>query len=33
MAVNPAFALAHPTAVQDILRAALHAYAYCTASY
>jgi putative hydroxymethylpyrimidine transport system substrate-binding protein len=32
MAVNPAFASAHPTAVQDILRAALHAYAYCTAS-
>src|SRR5450756_645985 len=32
MAVNPAFAVAHPTAVQDILRAALHAYAYCSAS-
>lgn len=32
MAVNPAFAAAHPTAVQDLLRAALHAYAYCTAS-
>ncbi len=32
MAVNPAFAAAHPTAVQDVLRAALHAYAYCTAS-
>ena len=31
MAVNPAFAKAHPTAVQDILRAALHAYSYCTA--
>lgn len=32
MAVNPAFAAAHPTAVEDLLRAALHAYAYCTAS-
>jgi len=32
MAVNPAFATAHPTAVQDILRAALHAYAYCSSS-
>jgi putative hydroxymethylpyrimidine transport system substrate-binding protein len=32
MAVNPAFAAAHPTAVQDLLRAALHAYAYCTSS-
>jgi putative hydroxymethylpyrimidine transport system substrate-binding protein len=32
MAVNPAFAAAHPTAVQDLLRAALHAYAYCSAS-
>jgi NitT/TauT family transport system substrate-binding protein len=32
MAVNPAFAKAHPTAVQDILRAALHAYSYCSAS-
>ncbi|WP_328744131.1 ABC transporter substrate-binding protein [Streptomyces sp. NBC_00285] len=32
MAVNPAFAKAHPHAVEDILRAALHAYAYCTAS-
>ncbi len=31
MAVNPAFAKAHPHAVEDILRAALHAYAYCTA--
>jgi NitT/TauT family transport system substrate-binding protein len=31
MAVNPAFAKAHPLAVQDILRAALHAYAYCSA--
>ncbi|MFC1406491.1 MULTISPECIES: ABC transporter substrate-binding protein [Streptacidiphilus] len=30
MAVNPAFAKAHPTAVQDVLRAALHAYDYCT---
>jgi putative hydroxymethylpyrimidine transport system substrate-binding protein len=30
-AVNPAFAKAHPHAVQDILRAALHAYAYCSA--
>jgi NitT/TauT family transport system substrate-binding protein len=32
MAVNPAFATAHPTAVEDILRAALHAYAYCSSS-
>jgi putative hydroxymethylpyrimidine transport system substrate-binding protein len=32
MAVNPAFAAAHPTAVQDILRAALKAYGYCSAS-
>ncbi len=32
MAVNPAFAAAHPTAVEDLLRAALHAYTYCTAS-
>ncbi|GIT81553.1 hypothetical protein LLS1_32220 [Leifsonia sp. LS1] len=32
MAVNPAFAKAHPTAVQDILRAALHAYDYCSSS-
>jgi putative hydroxymethylpyrimidine transport system substrate-binding protein len=32
MAVNPAFAEAHPTAVADILRAAIHAYQYCTAS-
>ena len=32
MAVNPAFAKAHPTAVEDVLRAALHAYAYCSAS-
>ncbi|BBA96209.1 putative NMT1/THI5 like protein [Actinacidiphila reveromycinica] len=30
MAVNPAFAKAHPHAVQDVLRAALHAYAYCS---
>jgi len=32
MAVNPAFAAAHPTAVQDLLRAALYAYSYCSAS-
>jgi putative hydroxymethylpyrimidine transport system substrate-binding protein len=32
MAVNPAFAKAHPTAVSDILRAAIHAYQYCSAS-
>ena len=32
MAVNPAFAKAHPTAVQDLLRAAIHAYQYCSAS-
>jgi NitT/TauT family transport system substrate-binding protein len=32
MAVNPAFAEAHPHAVEDILRAALHAYAYCSAN-
>jgi NitT/TauT family transport system substrate-binding protein len=32
MAVNPAFAKAHPHAVEDILRAALHAYAYCSSS-
>ncbi|HEX4834585.1 MAG TPA: ABC transporter substrate-binding protein [Trebonia sp.] len=32
MAVNPAFAKAHPTAVQDLLRAAIHAYDYCSAS-
>jgi putative hydroxymethylpyrimidine transport system substrate-binding protein len=32
MAINPAFAKAHPTAVEDLLRAALHAYAYCSAS-
>ncbi|WP_328499831.1 ABC transporter substrate-binding protein [Streptomyces sp. NBC_00457] len=31
MAVNPAFAKAHPHAVEDILRAALHAYDYCSA--
>ncbi|MEE4543885.1 ABC transporter substrate-binding protein [Streptomyces sp. V4-01] len=30
MAVNPAFAKAHPRAVEDVLRAALHAYAYCS---
>lgn len=29
MAVNPAFASEHPTAVEDFLRAILHAYAYC----
>jgi len=29
MAVNPAFAKAHPTAVEDVLRAAIHAYVYC----
>ncbi|NEB03457.1 ABC transporter substrate-binding protein [Streptomyces sp. SID13726] len=32
MAVNPAFAKAHPHAVEDVLRAALHAYDYCAAS-
>ena len=32
MAVNPAFATKNPTAVQDILRAALHAYEYCSSS-
>ncbi|MDX6354870.1 MAG: NitT/TauT family transport system substrate-binding protein [Streptomyces sp.] len=32
MAVNPAFAKAHPDAVEDILRAALHAYDYCSSS-
>ncbi|MEV7344493.1 ABC transporter substrate-binding protein [Streptomyces sp. NPDC093544] len=32
MAVNPAFAKAHPNTVEDILRAALHAYDYCSAS-
>jgi NitT/TauT family transport system substrate-binding protein len=32
MAVNPAFAKAHPAAVQDLLRAAIHAYGYCSAS-
>ncbi|PJJ63776.1 ABC transporter substrate-binding protein [Compostimonas suwonensis] len=32
MAVNPAFAEAHPTAVQDVLRAALHAYDFCSSS-
>lgn len=32
MAVNPVFAKAHPEAVQDILRAAVHAYDFCTAN-
>jgi NitT/TauT family transport system substrate-binding protein len=32
MAVNPAFAAAHPTAVQDLLRAAIRAYSYCSAT-
>jgi NitT/TauT family transport system substrate-binding protein len=32
MAVNPAFAAAHPTAVEDLLRAAIHAYNYCSAT-
>ncbi|MEE1837204.1 ABC transporter substrate-binding protein [Streptomyces sp. SP17KL33] len=32
MAVNPTFAKAHPHAVEDILRAALHAYDYCNSS-
>jgi putative hydroxymethylpyrimidine transport system substrate-binding protein len=32
MAVNPAFAKAHPTAVEDVLRAAIHADNYCSAS-
>lgn len=32
MAVNPAFAAAHPTAVEDVLRAAIHAYQYCSSS-
>lgn len=32
MAVNPAFAEEHPTAVEDVLRAVLHAYDYCSAS-
>ncbi|PZE73405.1 ABC transporter substrate-binding protein [Curtobacterium sp. MCBD17_019] len=32
MAVNPAFAKAHPTAVEDVLRAAIHAYQYCSSS-
>jgi NitT/TauT family transport system substrate-binding protein len=32
MAVNPAFAAAHPTAVEDVLRAAIRAYNYCSAS-
>lgn len=30
MAVNPAFAAEHPTAVEDVLRAALRAYEYCS---
>lgn len=30
MAVNPGFAKDHPHAVEDILRAALHAYGYCS---
>lgn len=30
MAVNPAFAAAHPHAVEDVLRASLHAYDYCS---
>jgi putative hydroxymethylpyrimidine transport system substrate-binding protein len=30
MAVNPGFAKDHPHAVEDILRAALHAYDYCS---
>lgn len=29
LAVNPAFAAEHPTAVEDVLRAALRAYTYC----
>ncbi|MFI5934293.1 ABC transporter substrate-binding protein [Actinoplanes sp. NPDC051494] len=29
MAVNPDFAAKNPTAVEDVLRAALHAYEYC----
>lgn len=32
MAVNPAFAAAHPDAVEDVLRASLHAYDYCSSS-
>ena len=32
MAVNPAFAKAHPHAVEDVLRAALHAYEYCSSN-
>ncbi|MFZ4894489.1 ABC transporter substrate-binding protein [Plantibacter sp. Mn2098] len=32
MAVNPDFAKKHPTAVQDVLRAALHAYDFCSSS-
>ncbi|GAA2587584.1 ABC transporter substrate-binding protein [Winogradskya consettensis] len=30
MAVNPEFAETNPTATEDVLRAALHAYEYCT---
>lgn len=30
LAVNPEFAAEHPTAVEDFLRAALHAYDYCS---
>ncbi|WP_305784498.1 ABC transporter substrate-binding protein [Symbioplanes lichenis] len=32
MAVDPEFATEHPTAVEDVLRAALHAYEYCEAN-
>lgn len=32
IAVNPAFAKDHPTAVEDFLRATLHAYEYCAAN-
>jgi NitT/TauT family transport system substrate-binding protein len=32
MAVNPAFAKAHPHTVEDILRDALHAYGCCDSS-
>jgi NitT/TauT family transport system substrate-binding protein len=32
MAVNPAFAAAHPAAVEDLLRAAIRAYDYCSAT-
>lgn len=30
MAVNPAFAAEHPTAVEDVLRGAIHALEYCS---